>query len=95
MADDQTKDALGTAVTWLGGTGVLAAFGVFMRGVLTGTTGQEAEVRKALQEENKRLRARARYAMDWEDHCRDARREAERLGFDAAKWPPDPKEEDE
>ena len=94
MADDQTRDALSTAATWLGGTGVLAAVGVFLKGVLTGATGQEAEVRKALQEENKRLRARARYAMEWEDLCRQARREAEKLSFDASKWPPEPQEEE-
>ena len=94
MADDSTKDALGTAATWLGGTGALAAFGVFLKGVLTGSTGQEAEVRKALQEENKRLGARAQSALEWQDLCLKARREAEKLGYDASRWPPDPGEGD-
>ena len=96
MADEQTKDALSTAATWLGGTGVLAAVGVFLKGLLTGVTGQEKEIREALQEENKRLRERAKYAMEWQDLCTRARWEAEKLGFDPQKWPNDPDEpEDE
>lgn len=94
MADDSTKDALGTAATWLGGTGALAALGVFVRGVLSGASGQEGEVRKALQEENKRLGARAKAALEWQDLCLKARREAEKLGYDPEKWPPDPGEEE-
>lgn len=94
MADEPLKDAANTALGALGATGALAALGVFLKGLFTGSTGQEAEVRKALQEENKRLRVRARYAMEWEDLCMKARWEAERLGYDPAKWPPGPQEEE-
>lgn len=93
MADEPLKDAANTALGALGATGALAALGVFLKGLFTGSTGQEAEVRKALQEENRRLKARAQYALEWQDLCLKARREAERLGFDAG-WPPDPQEEE-
>lgn len=96
MADEPTQNALSTAVQALVGTGALAAIGVFLKGLLTGSTGQEKEIREALQEENKRLRERARYAMEWQDQCKRARWEAEKLGYDPGKWPNDPDEpEDE
>ena len=94
MADEPLKDAANTALGALGATGALAALGVFLKGFFTGSTGQEAEVRKALQEENRRLKARAQYALEWQDLCLKARREAERLGYDAGKWPADPQEEE-
>ncbi|AWT34596.1 hypothetical protein DM785_02765 [Deinococcus actinosclerus] len=94
MADEPTKDALGTAMTWLGGGGALAAIGVLIKGFVTGTAGQEKEIRDALAEENARLRVRARYAMEWQDLCLRARREAEKLGFDPAGWPDDPEEDE-
>lgn len=94
MAGDSTREAVTTAVSAVAGTGVLAALGVFLKGLLSGATGQEAEVRKALQEENERLRDRARWAMEWQDLCRRARWEAEKLGYDPARWPEDPKEEE-
>lgn len=100
MADDPTKNALADALKWLAGTGVGAAAGVFLKGLLTGASGQESEVRKALQEEterlnkeNERLRDRARYALEWQDLCNRARWEAEKLGYDPSKWPDDPKED--
>ena len=55
MPDDNTKDLLGQAGIWLGGGGALAALGVLLRGVLTGSLGQEKEVRDSLATENKRL----------------------------------------
>jgi hypothetical protein len=55
MADDTTKDVLGTTVAWLGGGGVLAGLGVFLRGYLNGASGQEKEVREDLRLEVKRL----------------------------------------
>ena len=93
MADEPLKDAANTALGALGATGALSALGVFLKGFFTGSTGQETEIRKALQEENKRLKARAQYALEWQDLCLKARREAERLGY-AAEWPPDPQEEE-
>lgn len=100
MADEASKGALTEAVKWFTGTGLGALAGVFLKGLLTGTTGQESEVRKALQEEterlnkeNERLRDRARYALEWQDLAKRARWEAEKLGYDPAKWPDDPKED--
>ena len=94
MADEPIKDAASAALGALGATGAAAAIGVFLKGLFTGSTGQEAEVRKALQEENRRLRLRAQHALAWQDLCLKARREAEKLGF-AGTWPDDPEERDE
>lgn len=104
MADDQTKEALGTAAAWLGGTGALAGLGVFLRGFWSGATGQEKEVREALAARverleakvealEQRLEARTKGRDHWRQLCREARWEAEKLGFDKATWPPEPLEE--
>jgi len=55
MADENAKDVLGTAATWLGSGGALVGVGVFLRGFFNGTAGQEKEVREDLRIEVKRL----------------------------------------
>lgn len=97
MPDESSKNAFEQGAVWLGGGGALAALGVLLRGLFTGATGQESEVRKTLQDENKRLWRVAKNALAWEALARQARSEAEKLGYDASKWPPDPfsGEEDE
>lgn len=95
MPDESTKSAFQEAGVWLGGGGALAALGVLLRGIFTGAVGQEKEVRDTLAQENKRLRKLANLSLDWKSRCLDARQEAERLGYDRAKWPPDPEDDAE
>lgn len=104
MPDGPTKDALDKALAFVGGTGGLAAIGVFVRGFFSGASGQEKEVREGLAERvaaleskveslEKRLETAHRLRDSWRYLCLQSRLEAERLGFDRSKWPEDPKEE--
>ena len=93
MPDDLAKEVLGTAATWLGGTGAVAALGVFLKGLLSGTLEQERDLREAQAEEIRRLRPLARAATEWRYLCFQARLEAERLGHPPQGWPPGPEEE--
>ena len=71
MPDEPTKDVLGNAVTWLGGTGVLAGLGVLLRGLLSGAVAQEKEMREDLRVEVKRLRDDLSSAQDEIDELRE------------------------
>lgn len=108
MSEQQTKEALSTAAQWLGGTGALAAIGVFVRGLLNGSTGQEKELRNDLaariekleaKVENleKRLEQATRHRDAWRWACLTARLIAEELarrhGETLAPWEDPPKEE--
>lgn len=104
MPENATKDALEKALAFLGGTGGLAAIGVFVRGFFSGTTGQEKEVRDSLTERNEKLQklldereakleSLRAHRDEWRQACYQARIEAERLGYDRSKWGDDPKED--
>jgi chromosome segregation ATPase len=60
MANEPIKDAVGTASIWLGGGGVLMSLGVLLRGLLSGASGQEKELREGLSEEVASLREELR-----------------------------------
>jgi len=105
MPDDNAKDLLGQAGIWLGGGGVLAALGVLLRGVLTGSLGQEKEVRDSLAARNEILqkerdaaeaaeRKMTGYRDTWRYHAQLARLDAEELarkaGVTLPPWPNPP-----
>lgn len=56
MADDTTKNAAEIAIAALGGLTGISALAVFVRGLFTGTAGQDKETRDGLTAENARLR---------------------------------------
>ncbi|MBZ9753554.1 hypothetical protein K7W42_22235, partial [Deinococcus sp. HMF7604] len=92
-----------TAATLLGGGGLLAALGVFLKGLLSGATGQEKDTRDGLAQRNKvledqqdrnetRMAKQAELIDAWRYRTLQARIEAEKLGYDRTLWPPDPTE---
>ncbi|MBZ9753567.1 hypothetical protein K7W42_22300, partial [Deinococcus sp. HMF7604] len=92
-----------TAATLLGGGGLLAALGVFLKGLLSGATGQEKDTRDGLAQRNKLLEdqvdqvealaaRRTEHRDRWRYLALQARLEAEKLGYDRTLWPPDPVE---
>ncbi|WP_295819826.1 hypothetical protein [uncultured Deinococcus sp.] len=107
MAEGPTKTALDTAITLLGGTTGLAALGVLIRGIFTGSSGQDKEMREGLAERvgvlearvtslEARLEAVTRNRDAWRWAALSARLKAEELagkcGVPAPTWI-DPKED--
>lgn len=101
--DDTTKEAATSAATLLTGGGLLAALGVFLKGLLSGATGQEKDTRDGLAQRNKVLeeqqdRNESLLARRADLNARllylvlQARLEAERRGFNPADWPDIPSE---
>lgn len=79
MPDDNTKDLLGQAGVWLGGGGILAGLGVLLRGLITGSLGQEKELRGDLAAEVKRLAVDLSAARDEIDELRQDIRRLSRM----------------
>ncbi|AZI45352.1 hypothetical protein EHF33_20800 (plasmid) [Deinococcus psychrotolerans] len=105
MPDESTKDLLGQAGVWLGGGGILAGLGVLLRGLITGSLGQEKEVRDSLATRNESLqkerdaaeaaeRKMTGYRDAWRYQAQLARLDAEELarkaGVTLPPWPDAP-----
>lgn len=105
MPDDTTKDLLGQAGVWLGGGGILAGIGVLLCGLITGSLGQEKEVRDSLAARNESLqkerdaaeaaeRKMTGYRDAWRYQAQQARLRAEDLagkaGMTLPPWPDPP-----
>lgn len=106
MADPNSLSEIGKVGAGVAAGGGLAllltqVLGGLLKGWLSGTAGQEKELRagqaerlvvleKKVEDLERRLEAGNRTSDGWRYLCLQARIEAEKLGYDRTLWPADP-----